>query len=123
MATEQRQPPEFGESRNRDLSTRTEGIRRARRISNWTAAALLVGAGATTAVLAHNALPAGHPSGTSTSTTTSGAGQATHAGTGPQVGHSVATTSGSGVTTTTTTRTVHGKTIVTTVRHAGHGDD
>ncbi len=120
MATESRQPPEFGESPN--LSTRTDGIRRARRISNWTAAALIVGAGATAVALGHNALPAGHPSGANSSTTTSGTGQASHSGTGPRVSHSVATTSGSGVT-TTTTRTVHGKTIVTTVRHPGHGDD
>ncbi|MGO8882687.1 MAG: hypothetical protein ACLPUO_09275 [Streptosporangiaceae bacterium] len=92
------------------------GIRHARRMSNWTAAALIVGTGAVTVALAHQALPAAAPTAGSASAAT---GSATTAGaTGPQATHSVATTSGSGVTVTTTTRTVHGKTIVTRAQHA-----
>ena len=100
---------------------RRDGIRRARRVSNWTAAALIAGTGAAAVALAHQALPASPPAATPASGAGSTAGTGstggTH-GTGPQVTHSVATTSGSGVTTvTTTTRTAGGKTIVTRVRH------
>jgi hypothetical protein len=42
---------------------------------------------------------------------------ATNGAGGPQVSHSVATTSGSGVVVTTQTKTVNGKTVVTQVRH------
>jgi len=93
-------------------SGRRDGIRHARRVSNWTAAALIVGAGAATVALAHQAIPAAAPA----AATTTGTG-ATAGATGPQATHSVATTSGSGVTVTTTTRTVNGKTIVTQIRH------
>jgi len=99
---------------------RREGAARARRMSNWTAAALIVGTGAATVALARGTVaitPAAVPAAAGT------VGQAgTAAGTagtaGPSVAHSVATTSGSGVTTTTTTRVVNGKTIVTKVQHA-----
>jgi hypothetical protein len=97
------------------------GIRHARRMSNWTAAALIVGTGAVTVALAHQALPAAAPTAGSASAGSASAatGSAATAGaTGPQATHSVATTSGSGVTVTTTTRTVHGKTIVTRAQHA-----
>jgi hypothetical protein len=97
-------------------SGRRDGIRHARRVSNWTAAALIVAAGAATVALAHQAIPAAAPAGTATSTTGTGTG-ATAGATGPQATHSVATTSGSGVTVTTTTRTVNGKTVVTHIRH------
>ncbi len=97
---------------------RRAGIRHARRVSNWTAAALIVGAGAATLALAHQALPATAPA-AGPASAPAAAGTASAAGsTGPRAAHSVATTSASGVTMTTTTRTVNGKTIVTHVRHA-----
>ena len=100
-------------------AARRDGIRLARRMSNWTAAALLVGSGAAAVALAHQALPAAAPPAGSTAAPGAAAGSAAPAAaTGPQVAHSVVTTSGSGVTTTTTTRTVHGRVIVTRVRHA-----
>ena len=40
---------------------RRAGIRRVRRMSNWTAAALIVGTGATTVALAHHAVSVGAP--------------------------------------------------------------
>jgi hypothetical protein len=99
---------------------RGQGIRHVRRMSNWTAAALIVGTGAATVALAHQALPAAtSAAGTGAATGAAAGGAGTAAGaTGPQAAHSVATTSGSGVTTTTTTHTVNGKTVVTHVRHA-----
>ena len=103
---------------------RRDGIRHARRMSNWTAAALIAGAGVAAVALAHQAVPAATPA---TGTAVSGAGAAAPAaeaatpGTAaPQVGHSVATTSASGV--TTTTRVVNGKTVVTRTVPA-RGDD
>ena len=98
---------------------RRAGIRRVRRMSNWTAAALIVGSAATTAALAQHAVSVGAPAAAASS---SSAGVAATAGTqganGPRVSHSVATTSASGVTTTTTSQVVNGKTVVTQVRHA-----
>jgi hypothetical protein len=98
------------------------GIRHIRRMSNWTAAALIVGTGAATVALAHQAMPAAAPASSAGAATGAGAAAtgagATAGATGPRAVRSVATTSGSGVTTTTTTRTVGGKTIVTHVRHA-----
>ena len=97
---------------------RRDGIRRARRVSNWTAAALIAGTGTAVVALAHQAVPVAAPaSGTAAPISGARAGA-------PQVTHSVAVTSASGVTTTTTTRTVNGKTIVTRVRTLqAHGDD
>jgi hypothetical protein len=98
-----------------------DGIGRARRVSNWTAAALIVSTGAAALALAHQALPATAPAaGTATAGTAApGTGPGSPAGVrGPAVTHSVATTSASGVTTTTTTQTVNGKTVVTQVRNA-----
>lgn len=85
-------------------------------MSNWTAAALLVGTGATTVALASHAFPVtGSPA---TSSSTSGAhGTGTQAASGPHVGGSVVTSGGSGATVTTTTHVVNGKTVVTQVRH------
>ena len=100
-----------------------DSIRKARRMSNWTAAALIVGTGAAAVALAHRSFPvagpvagaAGQAGGVATSAGRTGASpQATG---GPQVTHSVATTTASGVTVTTTTRTVNGKTVVTRIRH------
>jgi hypothetical protein len=97
---------------------RRDGIRHARRMSNWTLAALIAGTGATTVALAHHAFPVTAGTTTTAAATGTTAGTAVHGASGPQVTHSVATTSGSGVTVTTTTHTVNGKTIVTHVRHA-----
>jgi hypothetical protein len=99
---------------------RRDGIRHARRMSNWTAAALIAGTGTAAVALAHQAHPAtaaATPAGTAAGTT------GTSAAAGPQVTHSVATTTASGVTVTTTTRTVNGKALVTRVRHAPAGTD
>ena len=100
---------------------RRDGIRHARRMSNWTAAALIAGTGTAAVALAHQAHPA-------TAAATPAAGTAagttgTSAAAGPRVTHSVATTTASGVTVTTTTRTVNGKAVVTRVRRAPAGTD
>ena len=102
-----------------------DGIRHARRLSNWTAAALIVGTGAAAVAFAHQALPAAAPA-PATGTAAPGAGApaagvgaSTPGTTAPQVSHSVATTSASGV---TTTRTVNGKTLVIRTAPA-RGDD
>ena len=114
---------------------RRDGIRHARRVSNWTAAALIVGTGAAAVALAHQAVPPAAPAAGTTvagaaapaaGATVAGAaapaaGAATPGTAGPRVSHSVATTSASGV--TTTTRTVNGKTVVSRVRHAPVGRD
>ena len=95
------------------------GIRHVRRMSNWTAAALIAGTGAATIALAHNAVPSAVPhGGTRRRPPGPGPARLLTGSSGPQVTHSVATTSGSGVTVTTTTHTVNGKTVVTHVRHA-----
>jgi hypothetical protein len=103
---------------------RRDSIRKARRMSNWTAAALIVGTGTATVALAHHSLPAAAPvAGAAGQAGGAAAGQAGGAAasrpgtSGPQVTHSVATTTASGVTVTTTTRTVNGKTVVTKTRH------
>ena len=105
-------------SRGQPAPDRRDGLRHARRMSNWTLAALIAGTGAATVALAHQAFPSTGTTG-GTSTTATGATAATaHGASGPQVSHAVATTSASGVTVTTTTHTVNGKTVVTHVRHA-----
>jgi len=111
----------------RARQARDDGLRRVRRLSSWTAAALVVGTGATAIALAHNAVPVSPPvfPGTSVSGTTGttvGTTAGTHGTSGPQVGHSVATTSASGVTTTTTTLP-NGKTVVTHSGHATYHDN
>ena len=117
--------PGFGESAGDDWASRSQptpdrrdGLRHARRMSNWTLAALIAGTGAATVALAHQAFPAATAAGTTAAGTTGAGTTATaHGASGPQVGHSVATTSASGVTVTTTTHTVNGKTVVSHVRH------
>ena len=105
-------------------AAREGGLRQVRRMSAWSAAALIVGTGAATAALAHSYASPTQPAATAPAAAGTGGSQAAAPGTstqgtgGPAVTHSVATTSGSGVT-TTTTRTVGGKTIVTHVRHPG----
>ena len=116
------------------IPTRRDGIRQARRVTNWTAAALTVGTVAAAVALAHQALPAaGTAAGTAasagisagrTGTSAGQAGTSTHGANAPQVTHSVATTTASGVTVTTTTRTANGKTVVTQVlQHPEYGDN
>lgn len=104
---------------------RTDSIKRIRRMSNWTLAALIVGTGAATATLAHNAVPSSTTAASTApgSTATSTAPGTTATKAGPPVSHSVATSSGSGVVVTTTTRTANGKIIVTHVRHSTYHDD
>lgn len=119
--------PDLGRStpEGRARQARDQGLRRVRRISNWTAAALVVGTGAAAITLAHNAVPITPPAfpGSATSgTTQTGTTAVTHGASGPQVGHSVATTSASGVTTTTTTLP-NGKTVVAHSGHATYHDD
>ena len=102
----------------RPALTRSDGIRRVRRMSNWTAAALIVGTGATTLALAHHAFPISAPTASSAPSATGFGITAVTSGTsGPQVSHTVATTSASGVTVTTTSHVVNGKTVVSQVRH------
>ena len=104
---------------------RRESIGRARRMSNWTAAALIVGTGTAAVALAHQAhqaTAAATPSTAAVPSTAAGT-TGTSAAAGPRVTHSVATTTASGVTVTTTTRTVNGQTVVTRVRHVPAGQD
>ena len=96
---------------------RHDSIRQSRRVSNWTAAALIVGTGAATVALAHQAYPAAAPAAATGTATGSGTGATTPGAAATAVTHSVATTSGSGVTVTTTTHRVNGKTVITRVRH------
>ena len=93
---------------------RRDGIGHARRMSNWSAAALIVGTGAAVVALARGTIPAAVPASVPAArrpgrrpTPAAGAGtphsRAAKAGTAashraPTASHSVATTSGSGVT-------------------------
>jgi hypothetical protein len=102
---------------------RENGVRRLRRMSAWSAAALVVGTGAATAAFAHGFTPAAPVASPAAAAGTGGVAPSAGGGTaqsssGPAVTHSVATTSGSGVTTVTTTRTAGGKTVVTQARGA-----
>jgi hypothetical protein len=103
-----------------------DGVRHARRVSNWTLAALLAGTGAATVALARQALPASTGSGTtaagSTGTAVTGGQAATAGQSGPQVSHSVATTSGSGASVSTSTQTVNGKTVIVRTVHPAYHD-
>ncbi len=118
--------PGFGEPEAgyQPAPPRRDGVRHARRMSNWTLAALIAGTGAATVALAHHAFPQVAAT-AGTATTAATGGQAAVSGTsGPQVSHSVATTSGSGATVTTSTQTVNGKTvIVRTVHPAAYHDN
>jgi hypothetical protein len=106
--------------RTAPAAARENGIRQLRRMSAWSAAALIVGTGAATAAFAHGFTHAAPGASSTTAAGAIGAGGGTaHRTSGPTVTHSVATTTGSGVTTMTTSRTVGGRTIVTQVRQAG----
>ncbi len=109
--------PEPGDTAAQSMRVRSDGVRRLRRMSNWTAAALIVGTGAATVALAHHSLPGSTAAAGAASTTGIGGTAATNGASGPQVSHTVATTSGSGVVVTTQTKTVNGRVIVTQVRH------
>jgi hypothetical protein len=110
--------PEPGTAAAGNMRARSDGVRRVRRMSNWTAAALIVGTGAATVALAHHSLPGLAPAASPASTTGIGGTAAANGAAGPQVSHSVATTSGSGVVVTTQAKTVNGRVVVTQVRHA-----
>jgi hypothetical protein len=107
-------------------AARRDSLRHVRRMSNWTAAILIVGTGTAAVTLAHQAsqtmaspatAAASPAAGTAAGTT------GTPAAAGPRVTHSVATTTASGVTVPATTRTVNGRTVVTRVSHAPAGGD
>jgi hypothetical protein len=117
--------PGFGEPEAgyQPASPRRDGVRHARRMSNWTLAALIAGTGAATVALAHHAFPsAATAAGTSAPAATGGQVAVNGTG-GPQVSHSVATTSGSGATATTATQTVNGKTVVVRTVHPAYHDN
>lgn len=103
-----------------DRSSRSDSdrYRRARRRSRLASGALIVGSGAAAVTLAYHLVPpAPPPVGTVASTGGVGTTTVSSTGTGPQVTHTVATTSASGVTTYTTSQVVNGRTVVTHVRH------
>jgi hypothetical protein len=102
---------------------RRDGVRHARRVSNWTLAALIAGTGAATVALAHHAFPlAATAAGTPAPAAAGGQAAVNRTG-GPQVSHSVATTSGSGATVTTATQTVNGKTVIVRTVHPAYRDN
>jgi hypothetical protein len=109
----------FGDQQAGDqpASSRRDGVRHVRRMSNWTLAALIAGTGAATVALAHQALPSTVAAGSSSATTATGGQAAVNGASGPTVSHSVATTSGSGATVSTTTKTVNGRTVVVRTVH------
>jgi hypothetical protein len=73
--------------------TREGGVRRMRRVSNWTAAALIAGVAATTGYFAHASQPAAPTVGSTAGTATTGTGTHKACPAAP-----VATSGGSGVT-------------------------
>lgn len=101
---------------------RRDGIRHARRVSNWTAAALIGGTAVAAVGLAHQALPAQVPA-ARTAAQAAGPPACAQGGNAPQVTHSVATTSASGVTTTSTTHTANCRTVATQVRNVPARED
>ena len=101
---------------------RRDGIRHARRVSNWTAAALIAGTAVTAVGLAYQARPVQVPA-ARIAVQAAGPSACAQGGNAPQVTHSVATTSASGVTTTTATHAVNCKTVVTQVRNVPAGED
>lgn len=108
--------PGPGEAAGDARRARRDGVRHVRRMSNWTAAALVVGTGAAALALAHHAFPVAAPAASTASATGIGGTAVTSGAGGPQVSHPVATTSGSGVVVTTQTKTVNGRVVVTQVR-------
>jgi hypothetical protein len=91
---------------------RDDSIRRVRRMTNWTAAIMIAGAGATTVALASQAMP------TTTSPTGSAytvPGTQAHGASAPHVGGAVVTSGGSGAV-ATTTHLANGSPAVTPLR-------
>jgi hypothetical protein len=84
-------------TRRRAINRRDTGVRATRRISGWTAAALVAGVAASAGYFAHAAMPAGTTSSTSSTGTASGTGTGTAASQKPSVTHPVVTSGGSGV--------------------------
>ena len=81
--------------RRRAVERRDTRVRQTRRISGWTAAALVAGVAASAGYFAHATMPAGPTSGTSATGTVTGSGAAT--GQKPSLTHPVVTSGGSGV--------------------------
>ena len=115
----------FGDQQAGDqpASSRRDGVRHARRMSNWTLAALIAGTGAATVALAHHALPSVATAAGSSTTPATGGQAAVNGTSGPAVSHAVATTSGSGATVTTTTKTVNGRTVIVRTVHPTYHDN
>jgi hypothetical protein len=90
-------------------------------VSNWTAAALIVGTGVAAVGLAQLAQPA-QVSAARTAVQAAGPSACAQGGNAPQVTHSVATTSASGVTTSTTSA-ANCKTAITQVRNLPARED
>jgi hypothetical protein len=86
--------PDDDSAARQAYTTRDRGVRRVRRVSNWTAAALIAGVAATTGYFAHASQPAAPPGGSTTGTAVTGAGA--HHKACPAA--PVATSGGSGVT-------------------------
>lgn len=77
---------------------RAGGVRKMRRASNWTAAALIAGVAAATGYFAHHPAPAATPATSSVTTVPGGTTTGPHK---PALNSPVATSGGSGVTVTT----------------------
>ena len=92
-------------------------------MSNWTLAALIAGTGAATVALAHHAFPQVAATAGASATAATGGQAAVNGTSGPQVSHSVATTSGSGATVATSTQTVNGKTVIVRTVHPAYHDN
>jgi hypothetical protein len=103
--------------------SRRDGVRHARRMSNWTLAALIAGTGAAAVALAHHAFPSATTAASSSATAATGGQAAVNGTSGPQVSHAVATSSGSGATVTTATKTVNGRTVIVRTVHPAYHDN
>ncbi len=109
--------------RGEPVQARRDSLRRVRRVSNWTAAALIAGTGATTVALASNALHLGTTSTSASSGSAAAAATPGQTAPAPSVGGAVATTGGSGATVTTTKQIVNGHVVITKVTHPAHYSD
>ena len=112
-------PPDLDDAVSRAAAgqARREGVKRIRRASNWTAAILLVGTGATTIGLASQALPASASTTASNYATPGTSGQVANS---PHVSGPVTTSGGSGAV-VTTTRVGNNGQVVTPARSASAG--
>jgi hypothetical protein len=88
--------PQGGDARRRAVARRDAGVRQTRRISTWTAAALVAGVAASAGYFAHAVVTPGvSTNGSSVSSTTGTVGTTGHK---PSLTHPVVTSGGSGVT-------------------------